>query len=62
MREQLVDFAVELSRQTREHVLEVDPRFNLVELGRLQQTHDHRSALASDLAAHEEPIFSIMFL
>ena len=39
----------------REHVTQVGPWIDAVELGRLHQAHDHRRALAGQLAAHEQP-------
>jgi len=56
VREQLVDAAVELGGQAREHVFEVGPRVGLVELGRLQQAHDHCRAFAGELAADKKPV------
>ena len=54
--QQLFDSAVQLRRQPGKHVLEIGPRLVPIELGRLQQAHHHRSALARELAADEEPI------
>src|SRR5437762_681672 len=56
MRQQFVDLAVQLRGQPREHVLEVGPGVSPVELGRLQQAHHHRGALAGQLAADEQPM------
>jgi len=56
VRQQLLDPAVQLRGQPREHVLQVGPRLMPVELGRLQQTHHHRRALARQLAADEQVI------
>ena len=56
--QQLLDSAVHLGGQPGEHVLEVDPRVMAAELDRLQQAHHDRSALAGQLAAYEQPIFS----
>src|SRR5436190_7233790 len=41
MGQQLLDSAVQLRRQPREHVLEVGPRVSPVELGRLQQSPNY---------------------
>ena len=54
--QQLLDAAVQLRGQPGEHVLEVGPGIVPVELGRLQQAHHDRGALAGQLAADEEPI------
>lgn len=56
MRQQLLDPAVQLRRQSREHVFQVGPRLMPVELGRLQQAHHHRGPLPRQLAPNEEPI------
>jgi len=60
MRQQLFDPAVQLRRQPRQHVLQVSPGIVPIELGRLQQAHHHRSAFAGQLAADEQPVFSLM--
>ena len=60
--QQLFDPAVHLRRQPGEHVLEIRPRLVPVELGRLQQAHHHRSPLARELAADEQPIAPLMHL
>ena len=60
MRQQLLDSAVQLRRQSREHVLEVGPRVSPVELGRLQQAHHDRGSLAGQLAADKKPRLPIM--
>ena len=57
MRQQLVDAAVQVGGQPGEHVLEIRPRVMPVQLGRLQQAHDHGGALACQFAAGEEPLF-----
>src|SRR5438105_1981933 len=54
--QQLLDPAVQLRGQPREHVLEVDPRLVAIELGRLQQAHHDSSALAGQLASNEQPV------
>ena len=46
MRQQYVDVACQVRRQTREDVPDVRVKVVPVELGRLDQTHDGRSALA----------------
>jgi len=56
MRQQLLDPAVQLRRQSGEHVFQVGPRLMPVELGRLQQAHHHRCPLPRQLAPNEEPI------
>ena len=56
VRQQLFDSAVQLRGQPGEHGLEIGPRLAPIELGRLQQAHHHRSALAGQLAADEQPI------
>ena len=56
--QQLLDAAVELRGQPGQNTLEVGPRIMPVELGTLQQAHHHRSALAGQFAAYEEPIFT----
>jgi len=60
VRQQLLDPAVQLRGQPREHVLQVSPGLVPIELGRLQQAHHHRSALAGQLAADEQPVASLM--
>jgi len=60
MRQQLPDSAVQLRRQSGEHILEVGPRVVPIELGRLQQIHHHCGALAGQFTADEQPIFSFM--
>ena len=56
MGQQLLDSAVQLRRQSGEHVLEVGPGLVPVELGRLKQAHHDGSALAGQLTADEQPI------
>ena len=60
MRQQLLDSAVQLGRHSGEHILEVGPRVMPIEFCRLQQTHHHRSALAGQFTADEQPILAIM--
>ncbi len=62
MRQQLLDLAVQLRRQSREHVLQISPWLVAVELGRLQQAHHHRGPLAGQLAADEQPVAPLMLL
>ena len=54
--QQLLDSAVQLRRQPREHVLEVGPGVMPVELGRLQQAHHHGGPFAGQLASDEAPV------
>ena len=58
MREQLLDVAVLVGRQPREHVFEVGVGIVSVELGRLNETGDRSSALARQQGSGEEPVFS----
>ena len=60
MRQQFLDAAVQVHRQSCQHILEVGPRVMPIELGRLHQAHNHRGALASQLAAREQPCLSLM--
>ena len=54
--QQLVDAVAGMAVDTREHITQVGPRVQSIELGRLHQAHDHRRALASKLAADELPV------
>ena len=56
VRQQLLDPAVQLRGHPREHILQVSPGIVSMELGRLQQAHHHRSPLAGQLTANEQPI------
>ena len=56
VRQQLLDSAVQLRGQSREHVLQVGPGIVPIEFGRLQQAHHHRRSLACQLAADEQPV------
>ena len=58
MRYQLVDAMVGMERQAIEDILEVDPGVVAVQLGRVGEAHDDRSALAREFAAREEPCLS----
>ena len=58
MRQQLVDTAVQVARQAREHVLEVGPRVVAVHPGGLHQAHDDSGTLAGEFAACEQPCLS----
>ena len=58
VRQQRLDPAVHLRRQSRQHVFQVGPRLVPIELGRLQQAHHDGGSLAGKLAADEEPIFA----
>ena len=58
MRQQLLDSAVQLGRQSGEHILEVGPRVMPIELCRLQQAHHHCGTLAGQFAADEQPVLS----
>jgi hypothetical protein len=60
MWQQFLDPTVELGRQSGQNVLEVGKGVMPVELGRLQQAHHHGGTLAGQLAAYEQPIFTIM--
>ena len=53
MGQEVLDAAVHVSGQPRQHVLEVDPRVVPVEPGRLRQAHDDGGALAGEFAAGE---------
>lgn len=46
MRQQLADAVIGVCQQALQYVLEVRPRIVPVELGRLQQAHHHRVAIA----------------
>ncbi len=56
MRQQVFDTAGGLGRQAFEHVAQVSVGVVPVELGRLHETHDRGSALASAQAAGEQPV------
>ena len=56
LEQQLFDPAVQLCRQPGEHVFQIRPRLVPVELGRLEQAYHHRSPLARELTAEEEPL------
>ncbi len=60
VRQQLVDATVQLGGQPGENVPEVEPGVRSIELGRLQQAHDDRRALAGELTADEQPVAAIM--
>ena len=62
VRQQLLDPAVQLRGQSREHVFQVGPRLVPIELGRLQQAHHYRGALVGQLAADEQPVFPVMII
>ena len=62
VRQQLREVALLERGQTLEHVLEVGPGVVTVELGRLDQAHNHGRALAGLLRAHKEPIIAIMVI
>ena len=53
MRQKFVDAAVRPGRQTFEHILHVREDIMPVQLGRLDQAHDGRSALSGTQAASE---------
>ena len=53
MREQLVDSAVQVRWQSREHVFQICPRVVTVHLGRLDQAHDDGGALAGQFTTRE---------
>src|SRR5450759_1573673 len=54
--QQLLDLAVQLRGQPREHVLQVGPGLVPFELGRLQQAPPDSSPLAGQLTTHKEPV------
>ena len=54
--QQLLDPAVQLRGQPDQHKFKIGPGLVPVELGRLQQAHHHRSPLARQLAADEQPV------
>ena len=56
MRQQYVHVACRVRRQTRKHVSDVRVRIVSVELGRLDQTHEGRGALARHQRADEQPV------
>jgi hypothetical protein len=56
MRQQFIDPVAGMRVDARQHVAQVGPRVQAVELGRLHQAHHHGRALASQLAAHEQPV------
>lgn len=60
MRQQLADAAGRLSRQSRQHILEVGVRVVPVEAGRLHETHDGRGALSGTQAAGKEPVLALI--
>lgn len=60
MWQQFLDSTIELRGKPGQDVLEVGKGVMPVELGRLQEAHHHCGTLASQLAADEQPIFSIM--
>jgi len=53
MREQLVDAAVQVRWQSREHVFQIRPRIMAEHLCRLHQTHDYGGALAGKFTTRE---------
>ena len=56
MRQEIFEAAGALSRQSLEHVFKVSIRIVAVELGGLDQAHDHGGALAGAQGAGEEPV------
>ena len=56
MWQQLIDAAVQLRGQPRQHILQIDPGAVPVELGRLQQAHHHCRTFTGQLAADEQPV------
>jgi hypothetical protein len=60
VRQQFLDPTVELRGQSGQHVFQISKRVMPAELGRLQQAHHHRGTLACQLAAQEQPVFTIM--
>ena len=57
-RQQLVNTAIGMHRQTREHIGQINQRFDAIHLGRLNQAHDLGGACTGDHRATEEPIFT----
>lgn len=56
--QQFLDARVGPGWQLCQNILEVGPHIMAIELGRLDQTHQHRSTCASQLGAHEQPILA----
>ncbi len=56
MRQQLVNPAVHVHRQPRQHIFQVSMRVVPVELGRLDQAHHRRRPLAAAQRARKQPI------
>ncbi len=59
-RQQFIDTAVGMRRQTRQHIGQIRQRLNAIHLGRLNQTHDVGGVRTRSQAATEEPILAIM--
>ncbi len=59
-RQQFIDTAVGMRRQTREHIGQIRQRLDAIHLGRLNQTHDVGGARTRGQAATEEPILALM--
>ena len=56
MRQQLVNPAVHVRRQPREHIFQVRMWVMPVELGRLNQTHGRRRSLPAAQRARKQPV------
>ena len=61
MWQQFVDAAIELRWQVLQHVAQIGPRVQAIELGRLHQTHYHGRTLTGELAADEHPVLCTKF-
>lgn len=60
MRQQFVDAAAWVDRQTLEHVLQVRIGFMPIDARGVKQAHDRRRSLARTQAAGEQPIGPVM--
>ncbi len=58
MWQELVNAAVEVGRQALQDIAQVGPGVVPVELGGLNQAHNHRRTLPGELAAGEQPSLS----
>ncbi len=61
MGQQFVDTAIEMGGQALEHIAQIGPRVQAIELGRLHQTHHHGRTLTGKLAADKHPILCAQF-
>ena len=60
MRQQRIDLAGDVRRQACQDVTLIDVRIMSVQLGRLDQAHDRRRALAGRQRAGKQPVLALM--